>query len=127
MPAKNICKFPDHSGGHVGCEPNQTALCRVFNGSAHGECLSPPQSASGRALVNWALSRIIGASHSASTAVPDAKLEMLGAGKFKRAGGTMVTFALPDNIQTAIAILRSESNPPARLKQCRRKPARIKP
>jgi len=126
MPTKNICEFPDRSGGHVGCEPNQMALCRVLNGIAHGECLNPPPSASGRALVNWALSRITGTWHSTSATIPDFELETLEAGKFKRAGGAIVTFALPDHIKSAIAKLRSESNPPARLKPYRRKPARIR-
>jgi hypothetical protein len=123
MPTKSIRKFPDGSGGHIGCEPNQVALSKVLNGIAHGECLNPPKSASGRALVNWTLSRITGAWHPSSVDIPGAKLEMLEAGKFKRAGGTMVTFTLPDNIKTAIAILRLESNPPARMKTHRRKPA----
>jgi hypothetical protein len=78
------------------------------------------------ALVNWALSRITGSWHSTSTAVPDDELEMLEAGKFKRPGGARIIFALPDRIKIAVAKLRSESNPPARLKRSRRKAVRTK-
>jgi len=126
MAAKNICEFHGRSSGRVVCEPDQMALCMVLSGIAHGECLGPPLSASGSMLVNWALSKVTGTWHSPNVAVPDNMLQILEAGKFKRAGGAKVTFTLPDSIKTAIAKLRSESNPPARLKQYRRKPARRK-
>jgi hypothetical protein len=99
MAVKNICKFHDLSGGYIACEPNQMALCRVLNGIAQGECWNPPLSAAGRALVNWALSKIVGKWHSSNTTVPAVQLQMLEAGKFKRAGGAMVRFALPERIK----------------------------
>src|ERR1700723_650332 len=104
---------------------NEMALCWHANGIALGEGLTPPPSARGRALVNWALCRIIGKWHSTSAIVPDVELTILEAGKFKRASGAMVTFALPNRIKTVVAKLRSVSNPRTRLEQSRRKAVQI--
>ena len=113
-------KFHNQLGGVV-CEPNQMAVCTVLNGIAHNECLNLKSSVSGKALVNWALGRIIGTSHSATAAVFNAELKMLEAGTCKRAGGAIVTFTLPDSLRAAVVKLRSESTSPVRLKQFRRK------
>jgi hypothetical protein len=126
MSSKKIRVLRGRSGTHAVCEPDQMAICRVLNGIAQGECVSPPSSANSRALANWALSKITGRWHPISANVPDIELTILEKGKFKRAGGTIVTFALPDRIKTAIAELRSEPKLQARLKQSRRKKTRLK-
>jgi len=103
------------------CEHNQMALGMVMGGIERTECLNLPSSADGRGLMNWALSRIIGSWHSSNATVSDVELGILERGEFKRPGGALITFALPKQIKTAVARLRSKSNPPARSKQYRRK------
>ena len=105
----------------VVCEPGQMAIRRLLNGVAHDECVNLPSSASGEALVKRALSRIIGAWHNASVSVSHAELKILEDGKFKRTGGAIVTFRLPDRVRAAVEELRLKSTRSVRSKQYRRK------
>lgn len=88
------------------CEPHQTAMCFVLNGEARRECYDPPLSGTHAELVDWAVARITEGQVSFQTR--EAQLLMLNQGHLARPDGTIVTFALPDSIQNAMATLVGE-------------------
>jgi len=103
MPVRRICNCHNPPGGTVTCEPHQTAMCFVLDGEARRECYDTPPSGTHAELVDWAVAQITEGSVSFQTR--EAQLLMLSQGYLERPDGTIVTFALPDSIQNAVASL----------------------
>lgn len=108
MATKNICPCPQPPGGTVACEPNQLAICRVKNGVAEGECISPPADltdlsdlapADAKRYLNWALDHITGRQRLPWQIVTPQDQAILRRGVYRdTATGEEVRFKLPDEL-----------------------------
>jgi hypothetical protein len=79
------------------------AICIVLDGEARRECHDPPLSAIHADLADWAVGLITEGRVSFQTR--EAELLMLSQGSLERPDGALITFALPESIQSAVATL----------------------
>jgi hypothetical protein len=107
MPVKNICKCPNPPGSTFTCEPHQVGICFVLDGVARPGCHDQPLSGSHADLVDWAVGLITEGRVAFQTR--EAELLMLSQGHFERPDGTLITFALPESIKSAVATLVGEA------------------
>lgn len=94
------CPCPAPPGGHVTCDDNQIAICRIIGGVPHSECVTPPSSLFTRQYTDevhrWVLERITGKKWGSVTS-DDIKL--LESGRYiDKNTGEEVTFSLPASI-----------------------------
>src|SRR3954468_19791344 len=110
MGSKNICNCPHPPGGQANCEPQQLAICRVRDGQAHTQCMSPPTTTSVPMsadtlthLSNWALSLVTGEARPTWEPVSEHELKMLLTGEFDNdARGERTAFSIPEGLAEAI-------------------------
>lgn len=121
MSQKNICECPNPPGGTVRCEPHQLAICKVENGRAVTNCISPPErsqqvwyrSTGPRddkifetlRLLNWAYTAITGIRRGDVLPLEPWILEILKDGKYVNPKtGAITKFSLPLDLRDSLGI-----------------------
>jgi hypothetical protein len=95
--ADNSCDCQNPPGGHVQCEANQVAICKIVNGHVVAECHTPPENAKqGFALEAWTLSKVIGKDVNESE-VKKPEFQMIWSSKYYKSpdGSKEVLFKAP--------------------------------
>ena len=92
----NRCPCPNPPGGEVVCDDGDLAICRVVDGQAYSECVSPPRALTANQLSHWVLEEVTGIKRPFDQLLSPADRRILQSGLYRDdARGLRVTFTLP--------------------------------
>lgn len=78
----NRCNCPQPPGGHVVCDVDQLAICRVENGNVQTMCLTPPRTNSSLFLVHWCLFMVAEDVYRVRRSRPEYGIDILRSGEY---------------------------------------------